>query len=299
MAPKEEKFKLTGELKKFVEVGKKNSRVLSTIERNLLASPPASDRRHDVLHPSQMVKSDWCHKASYFQLLGLPPAPSKYRLSMRQMRVFQLGHDIHAGWQNIFHKEGTLYGIYQCLDCGAKDWGMGVNECECGSTNHQYKEVKLTYEPLRIAGHADGILIGYGEPLLMEIKSLGAGTFRFEDPGVNFEHNGDLTKMWAQMKAPFMTHIMQAQLYMKLAELIGLPYQPQEAWFLYENKATQESKEFVIPKSDFGITPILDAAKMIVEAVDRREAPTCNISAYEGCYQCKGYSDDEVRNIGD
>ena len=88
-----------------------------------------------------------------------------------------------------------------------------------------------------------------------------------------------------------MSHIKQAQMYMKLAELIGLPVQPQEALFLYENKSNQQAKEFVVPKSDFGISHILEAAENIVAAVDKKEAPTCNIDPNEGCYQCKGYAD--------
>jgi len=86
------------------------------------------------------------------------------------------------------------------------------------------------------------ILLGLGEPLLLEIKSVGAGTFRFEAPELMYEHNGEIEKMWKALKAPFMSHIMQAQMYMKLAELIDLPHQPKEALFLYENKASQETK---------------------------------------------------------
>lgn len=293
MASKASGFKATGSLKKFIDAGKKESRVLTSVERDLIARPAPSDRRSDVLHPSAMVKNDWCHRSSYFQLLGFPPPPSKYRVTLKQKRVFQTGHDIHAGWQTIFQDMGTLYGIYECNRCGAKEWGMADLTCPvCDCTKFNYKEVSLNYEPLRISGHADGILLGFGEPLLLEIKSLGAGTFRFEAPEMTYEHDGNIDKMWKAMSAPFMSHIMQAQMYMKLAELIGLEHQPQEALFLYENKATQEAKEFVVSKSDFGVTPILEAAKSIVDAVDKGEAPTCNISPNEGCYQCKGYAND-------
>jgi hypothetical protein len=290
MTPKASGFKATGALKKFIDAGKKDSRVLSSVERDLIARPEPSDRRSDVLHPSAMVKSDWCHRSSYFQLLGFAPPPSKYRVTLRQKRVFQTGHDIHAGWQTIFQNMGNLYGIYQCTKCGLKEWGMGDKSCPiCDGTNFEYREVSLMYDKLRISGHADGILIGFGEPLMLEIKSVGAGTFRFEAPELTYEHNGEIDKMWKALQAPFMSHIMQAQMYMKLAELIGLEHQPQEALFLYENKATQEAKEFVVQKSDFGVTPILEAAQAIVDAVDNRTPPTCNISPNEGCYQCKGY----------
>jgi len=290
MAVKDEKFKPEGTLKKFLDAGKKESRVLTTVERHLITKPAPTDRRSDVLHPSAMIKDDWCHRSSYFQLLGFPPPPSKYRVTLSQKRVFQTGHDIHAGWQNIFRDMDTLWGKYFCNDC--TDTFIGLPSSHKADAKHfRYDEVSLNYEPLRISGHADGILLGFGEPLMLEIKSIGAGTFRFESPQLMSEFNGNLDAMWKALDAPFMSHIKQAQMYMKLAELIKLPYQPQEALFLYENKSNQNHKEFVIHKSDFGISHILDEAAQIVAAVDKGEAPTCNINANERCYQCKGYDD--------
>lgn len=293
MTAKEEKFKPTGNLKKYLDAGKKNSRVLTTVERHLITQPPSTDRRSDVLHPSAMVKDDWCHRSSYFQLLGHPAPPSKYKVSLSQKRVFQVGHDIHAGWQNIFKEMDKIWGKFYCGVCDINF--VGLPSDHTSDPKHvqelEYQEVSLNHAPLRISGHADGILLGFGDPLMLEIKSIGAGTFRFEAPGMTVEHNGDLEKMWKALDAPFMSHIKQAQMYMKLAELIGLEVQPQEALFLYENKASQQSKEFVVPKSDFGISHIIEAAEQIVAAVDRKQAPTCNIDINEGCYQCKGYED--------
>jgi hypothetical protein len=290
MAVSDDKFKPEGTLKKFLEVGKKGSRVLTTVERHLITTPEPNTRRSDVLHPSAMVKDDWCHRSSYFQLLGFPPPPSKYRITLSQKRVFQIGHDIHHGWQNIFKNMETLWGKWRCPECNETFVGSPKDHKDDVPPNqYEYLEVPLVYEPLRISGHADGILIGFGEPLLLEIKSIGAGTFRFEAPQLMSEHNGNLDDMWKSLNAPFMSHIKQAQMYMKLAELIGLEVQPQEVLFLYENKSNQQPKEFVVPKSDFGISHILEAAAQIVEAVDNKTPPTCNIDSNAGCYQCKGY----------
>lgn len=287
---KEEKFKPEGTLKRFLEAGKKESRVLTTVERFLITLPADTSRRSDVLHPSAMVKDDWCYRGSYFQLLGFPPPPSKYRVTLSQKRVFQTGHDIHNGWQNIFKDMGNLWGKYYCKDCRSTFIGT-PSDHKADASYLEYREVPLVYEPLRIAGHADGILLNFGDPLLLEIKSIGAGTFRFEAPGLMAEHGGNLDAMWKALDAPFMSHIKQAQMYMKLAELMGMEIQPQEALFLYENKSNQSHKEFVVPKSDFGISHILEAAQMIVDAVDKGEAPSCNIDHNEGCYQCKVYND--------
>lgn len=284
---------MSGALLQFVNAGKVPSRVLGSVERHVLATPVDTSRSTTVFHPSEIIKADWCHRSSYFQLLGFPPPPSKYKTSLRQKRVFQVGHDIHAGWQSIFHKMGNLYGKYECVKCGLIAWGMGVDNCVvCNTNEHTYKEVSLMYDTLRISGHADGILLGLGAPLLLEIKSIGAGTFRFEAPELTYEHNGELEAMWKALKAPFMSHIMQAQMYMKLAELINLEHQPQEALFLYENKGSQEPKEFVVQKSDFGLTPILQACADINLRIDAKSPPACNINGDAGCYKCAPYKEE-------
>lgn len=278
-------YKPSGTLKKFVDVAKKPTRVLGSVERHVLSKPADTSRRTDVLHPSEMAGSDWCHRASYFQLTGRPVV-GKRSPSFKLLSVFEEGHSIHAKWQNWFHEMGNLYGKWHCAECGEMFWGPA----DCHEGPLEYREVPLYYEPLRIYGHADGWLVGLGDPLMLEIKSVGMGTFRYEAPDLIAEHNGDFEKIWADVKAPFMKHITQVQIYMKLAELLKLENHPQEAVIIYEAKATQEIKEFVIPKSDFGIEHIFEAAKHIVEAVDRGEPLPCNISS-NGCYKCRGYDE--------
>ncbi len=78
---------------------------------------------------------------------------------------------------------------------------------------------------------------------------------------------------------------------MKLAELLNMEVVPQEAVIIYENKASQEPKEFVIPKSDFSIAPLFEAAAKIVEAVKNQTPPACNIDGWGNCERCGGYND--------
>lgn len=280
--------KPTGALKKFVDIGKSETRVIGSLERFLLSQPSGDpNRRHDVIHPSAMAKDDWCHKAQYFELLGRDPAPSKYKASMKQLLVFDEGHRIHGRYQRWFGDMGRLYGVWQCRKCYTEAWGVGDTLCaSCGWDDFRYKEVPLWYEPLRIAGHADGWLKGFGEDLILEIKSVGEGTVRFEAPSMHAEFGGDMKKIWPALKSPFITHINQVQIYMELAELIGLPNAPKEAVFIYESKATQEVKEFVVPKNTFGIKEKFAAAERIVAAVDNGVPPTCNIDPVNGCYKC-------------
>lgn len=266
-------------------MAKKPTRVLGSVERHVLAKPTDESRRTDVLHPSEMVASDWCHRASYFQLQG-HPVKSKRAMSFRLLSVFAEGHAIHEKWQKWFQEMGNLYGKWECLECGEFFWG----DVYCHEGPLVYKEVQLFYEPLRIHGHADGWLVNLGDPLMLEIKSVGMGTIRWEAPELLAEHGNDFGKIWDAIKAPFMKHITQVQIYMKLAELLGLENCPQEAVIIYENKATQEAKEFVIPKSDFGIEHLFEAAQKIVDALASGKAPACNIQL-DGCAKCKEYSE--------
>jgi len=66
---------------------------------------------------------------------------------------------------------------------------------------------------------------------------------------------------------------------------------PQEALILYEAKATQEVKEFVVPKSDFGIAPLFEAAKNIIEAIASGTPPECNINGSAGCQKCSHHKE--------
>mgnify|MGYP006292954813 CR=1 FL=1 len=65
------------QLKKFLEAGKSNTRVLGSVERHLISKPRDKSRRTDVLHPSEMVDPGWCHRASYFQLMGKEPISNR------------------------------------------------------------------------------------------------------------------------------------------------------------------------------------------------------------------------------
>lgn len=267
-------------------MGKKDTRVLGSVERFLLSKPRDGSRRTDVLHPSEMASGNWCYRASYFQLLGQSPQANR-KMSMRLLSVFEEGHFIHAKWQRWFQQMNVLYGKWYCVECEEMFWGG--SDCHDGPL--EYREVPLFYEPLRISGHSDGWLVGLGNSLMLEIKSVGVGTLRWEAPELLIENDNDIEKAWRALKAPFQKHITQVQIYMKLAELLGYEDVPQEAVLIYECKANQEAKEFVVHKSDFGITELFDAAKMICDAVRDKKPPVCNLSSDE-CANCKGYVND-------
>lgn len=276
-------YKPSGALKKFIDVAKKDTRVLGSIERYLISRPKDKSRRTDMLHPSDMVGKDWCHRASYFHLLGRTPSDTRTS-SLRLETVFQEGHDIHNKWQGWLKGMGVLKGQWWCEECGELFFGMP--DCHDGPLH--YREVPFLNEEYRITGKADGWLVGLGDPLFLEIKSVGDGTLRWECPGLYADNGYDFNKTWKAIDAPFQKHIDQVQMYLELAKLQGYEDVPDEAVVIYEAKPNQESKEFVIPRSNWGIQHLFDAAKMIVESVKAGTPPQCNINA-EGCGRCKDY----------
>ena len=66
------------DLQKYLDTKKADTRLIGPIERHLLKRTP-DDRSTTVLHPSEMIKSDFCHRYSYYLLTGgkkkqaLPP----------------------------------------------------------------------------------------------------------------------------------------------------------------------------------------------------------------------------------
>jgi len=284
--------KLSPGFKKFAEAGKADTRVLGPLERYVISRPRDESRRTDVFHPSEMSKETWCHRASYFHLKGHKPLKAETRNGLSTENVFANGHAAHARWQNWFAQHGTLYGTWSCWVKGCRErvWGMPYPECPAGhGLMETYAEVPLVHKELRFGGHADGWLIGYGNPLLLEIKTVGEGTFRWEAPEMLMENTFE--EAWKKLDTPFQSHIMQAQIYLKLIELIGNEKEcPQEILFLYEKKADQTAKEFVIPKSDFGISEKFDAVYKILDCIEKGKAPVCNVG-FKNCKSCEGYSD--------
>lgn len=278
-------------LKRFLDAKKHKTRLVGDIERYLLSRPPG-DRRTDVLHPSEIIKRDWCKRASYFLLQGHPKIQN--RPNLRLQSIFDEGHAIHAKWQNWFHDMGVLHGKFACQSCNVITWGTSPRECsECGSSKLVYAEVTLEDKDLRIAGHTDGWIKGIGDDCLIEIKSIGPGTIRNEAPEL-FGNSQDFMQAWRDVRRPFRSHLLQGQMYLELMKRMG--YEVDEIVFLYELKADQDYKEFAI-KADYEIVRhIFDGAKQVVDAVNDGIAPRCNNNVGGTCPQCEGYSDESINS---
>lgn len=296
MAAKPQKIS-SKDLKSFLEANKRNTRLVGSLERYLL-SRPADDRRQDVLHPSDLIKSEWCALHAYHALRGNYVATSE-KPTLRLQSIFDEGHFIHAKWQAWIQGMGNLYGQWKCKNCGLKEWGVSA-EMEphidgCGPV--VYDEVPLVSAKHRINGHADGWVKNLGEDFLIEIKSIGTGTIRMELPSLLAGANGDLEAAWRAIRQPFRSHMLQGQMYLHLCHLMVeeglLESAPNEIVFLYELKSNQDYKEFPVQYDPEYVLEIFENALDVVWAVDNDRPPACNIDPIKGCKRCASFKEDK------
>jgi hypothetical protein len=277
------------DLKKFLDAKSKPSRLLGDVERYMLTRPPG-DRSTTVLHPSEIIKKDWCKRASYFLLSGTTKAEEK--IGLRLQNIFDEGHLIHAKWQRWFQDMGVLHGRFHCVVCEHITIGTSPKNCAaCDAPWNKltYEEVTLFDDELRIKGHTDGWLKGLGNDCLIEIKSIGPGTIRHEAPSLMMDNDGDFMKAWNGIRRPFSPHILQGQVYLELMKRMGTTVD--EIVFLYELKADQSYKEFST-KADFELVRhIFDGAQQVVDAVKAKVAPECSNKPGGTCKQCATYKE--------
>lgn len=271
------------DLQKFLDAKKHDYRLLGDVERHMLLKPP-SDRSTTVLHPSEIIKPDWCHRYAYYLLQGGKPKIDKPGL--RLQNIFDEGHAIHHKWQKRFHEMGNLWGKFRCVACRKTVVELSPTNCStCGCPEMEYLEVTLEYAPLRISGHTDGWIKGLGDDCLIEIKSIGAGTLRYEAPELLADANGDVTKAWKNIRRPFRSHLLQGQMYLELARRKFGEEAPKEIVFIYELKADQDYKEFAVKADSEIVERVFYSAEKVIDAVEANIMPACNVNP-DGCKYC-------------
>lgn len=264
-----------------------NSLLLGDIHKHLLdeRSKP-TDRRQDILHPSEMAKADWCPRQSYYRLAGVSPEKDR-KFSAQLETVFEEGHMVHAKWQKWLQQMGRLWGRWECPLCKFSWTGTGgqvtCDRCwnATGYENHflEYKEVPLAAEEkFLIAGHEDGAVEDLSA--LVEVKSIGIGTVRFDNPELLRKYTVktqdgkqvvDFDGLWKDLRRPFGSHIRQTQIYLRLCKEMGLPFD--KVIFLYEYKPNQAHKEFMVRFNPEISDPLFDQALDIKYALKKGTPP--------------------------
>jgi hypothetical protein len=271
------------DFQKYLDTKKTDSRLTGHIERHLMKKAPG-DRSTLVLHPSEMIKADFCHRYSYYLLTGGKKMEKNPGLTLQN--IFDEGHFIHEKWQNRIYEMGNLWGDFKCINCNGITSGLSPEKCQhCDCKILRYDEVKMLDPELRIAGHTDGWVKNLGDDFLIEIKSIGEGTLRFEAPDLLYDADGDLNKAWKNIRRPFRGHLLQGQMYLELSKRMFGVEAPKEIVFLYELKSNQAYKEFTI-KADYEVVDrIFFKAEKIIKAVEAGVMPDCNVNE-NGCKQC-------------
>jgi CRISPR/Cas system-associated exonuclease Cas4 (RecB family) len=282
-------LKPSGRIASLAETKKSNSVLLGDIHKHLLEEhDKPTDRRQDIIHPSEMAKSDWCPRQTYYRLAGASPEKSR-NFSAQLETVFMEGHAIHAKWQTWLQQMGRLWGKWKCPVCDY--WEMGTaGRIACPSCRDrtdlatlpvylEYREVPLQAESeFLIAGHEDGAIEDLNA--LVEVKSIGNGTVRFDQPEllrqftVKTEDGKtviDTDGLWKSLRRPFGSHIRQTQIYLRLCKEMGLPFD--KVIFLYEYKATQAHKEFVVKYNPEIAEPLFETALDIKYALKKGKPP--------------------------
>jgi hypothetical protein len=79
-----------------------------------------------------------------------------------------------------------------------------------------------------------------------------------------------------------------------MVESGDLPSAPYEIVFIYELKANQDYKEFVVKYNPEFTKELFDQALDIAWAVDNNRPPMCNIDSVKGCKRCEPYRGEDA-----
>lgn len=273
------------ELKSFLDAGKRETRLMGAVERHIL-SQPFEERSQDHIHPSDIIKTEWCALAQYHALKG-NYIETREKPTLRTRRIFDTGHDTHARWQEYLRRMGVLYGLW------ADETGQGWNISSDAYDTAEYLEVPLRSDKHMMRGHADGWVKGLGDDFLIEIKTIGPGGIRLEAPALFAQAENDLDKAWRNIKYPFRSHMLQGQVYLHLAHLMVeeglLTSAPEDIVFIYELKANQDYREFVVKYNPEFTKEIFDKALDVTWAVENNRPPMCSIDTVKGCKRCQPF----------
>ena len=257
------------------------------------------DRAAHVIHPSEMAKTNWCPRATWLRIIGrklktLPPPHA-----LRSELIFAEGHDIHFKWQQWAKEMGVLWGTWECIHCHVriKAWSDNLWTTRCGEKYgvmmHEWKYKEVPLRQGLVAGHSDGIINpSTEESLVLEAKSIGPGTLRKLDLIRDDEPDDVAVTQFAKISRPMKEHFLQTQIYLRLAnedpEVQAETGPLRRAVVLYEHKADQRVREFVVTYRSDWTMDLFDTALDIKWAVDNDREIRC---PYGGCSQCESYEE--------
>jgi len=261
-------------------------RVLPKIETALALEQAErnSHRDTDHFHSSEMAKENWCPLSSWYKITGEEESdPQSFSLS--RMNIFAEGHNIHDKWQRWMWRAGGLWGNWLCKTCEYKWEDRSPSMCPiCSSDDVGYREVPLSSDRYQIVGHADGVWEDDKGKAVIEIKSVGLGTIRWDAPKLYEGYDkGDLSldDLWKKIKRPLKAHIRQVNLYMMC---LGI----EDAVVIYEWKPSQDVKEFHLKYDETLISDILVGIDDVLDCMKAGVKPNRPVTAtHKSCATCR------------
>jgi len=276
---------------------KEKPKLIQGVARHLMLSAEETDRRSDVIHPSEASHEGWCPRSTYYRIIGAKESNIKPR-SLAMEMVFERGHDSHEKWQNWFWEMGLLKGLFVCRACGLRWWDQSpwiCPRCEVGRDLLRYGEVPVNSPEHLLYGQADGDVVkADGTSTLIEVKTIGTGTLRFEAPNLlkrytykHIDEDGkaresvEWYRLWSGIHRPFSSHLRQGMIYC-------FCYGRKEIVFIYDPKfITAYPKEFEIKFNQEIIQDVLDECITVKDALEKGRPPKRPMWAIEGCTACK------------
>jgi hypothetical protein len=274
----------TGALAGLAEAKKSSAILLPDIQKHVLARAQVdkAERRQDVIHPSEMCKDDWCPRQTFLRIDSVRkgieiPATKDHAFQMQT--IFQEGHDVHNKFQTWLAEMGRMHGKWTNTHTGQTLFDHTLSAEDFATGQWRYRELPLNAEEkFLISGHGDGAVIDLAA--LIEVKTIGMGTLRMEEPAwlnqylVTTEDGKtlyDLDKAWKDLRRPLNTHIKQTNIYGVLAKEEGLNVD--KVIFIYEYKANQGVKEFVVKLNPALVQDLFDTALDIKHALSTGNMP--------------------------
>lgn len=269
-------------------------KLVTSVTRHLLKSFD-TDRRTDCIHPSEMSHEHWCPRSTYYRISGVPFDQMPISLAMEM--VFGTGDDAHLKWQRWFREMGVLGGAWFCQNCGNHWDDISPYECprcEAGSSVIDYAEVPVFSDEFLIAGHGDGDVYIGSSPRLIEIKTIGTGTVRWEAPKLveqySYKHKDESGKLrtgtdwnalWRGIHRPFPAHLKQGNIYCFCTGRDEIVY-------IYDPKfVTANPKEFEVGFSPEIVRPLLEQCTAIKNALEAQRPPKRPMWAEPKHAECK------------
>jgi hypothetical protein len=243
----------------------------SLLNQAIIQEAQAEDRDYSHFHPSEF---DNCHRKlvyKYYEYNGIIQLDfNNDAIDPKLQRIFGNGHHVHFRLGGNLQRTGVLKGRWKCAHADypghpgeglyGYDEKLGIHQpkqCECGLSKFKYREVGFLDEPTMLGGHVDGILDLRG----YEIEGAKVPSDASEvDSHVVIDFKSMRQEAFKFLSGPKPTHYCQMQVYLFLS---GLKF----GKFLYENKNTQDFKEYLVVRDEEFIAARVEEAKALKKIV--------------------------------